>query len=145
MNYNGGTPGEDLTNLNGLTLATYNLTAGEQILLRFYPSLTLASMPSAPTLATTYGQVRSSTVESSLGDGSETAWVVPASGTVDFNYITVNDPGAGGTYSNASADATNFVGPGLGVPEPSTYALMGCAASCLIGLRLRNKAAGAVA
>ena len=112
-----------------LTTSSYNLTTGESVLLRFYPSLTAANTPASPTLGTTYGQVRSSTIEFPT-DGSETAWVIPASGVAaDLNYITLND---GGTYSNLSAQATNVVlaGVATGVPEPSAYvlALIGIAA-----------------
>ncbi len=121
MNSNSGTAGETL---NAFTLSftgTPAVVSGEALLLRFYPSLAYASMPSAPTLATTYGQVRSTTIEfgASGGDASETAWVVPASGSADLDYITVND---GGTYANATAYATGIVGA-ANVPEPSTIFL----------------------
>ena len=86
--------GESLTTTSYiLTTASYTLTVGEALQLRFYPSLTLANMPAAPTLLTTYGQVRSNTVEFPK-DTSETAWVVPAAGSAkDLTYITVNDGG----------------------------------------------------
>ena len=124
MNSNGGA-GETLQTVNFTLSAT--VVAGESVLLRFYPSLTLANMPTAPTLSTTYGQVRSSTIEfGGTKDPTETAWVVPsASKAVDFNYIT-SDNGGTAAYTPASADATQTVLIGVVVPEPSTYALLGC-------------------
>ncbi len=136
MNSNGGTAGLTVNDFTNLALSS-TLTAGESLLLRFYPNLTYASMPSSPTLATTYGQVRSSTAETGVTDPSQTGWFVPASGsTVDLEYLTVS-AGHGGTYSNTSAFATGIVI--TGVPEPSTYAMFVCGFAGLIGWGLSTR------
>ncbi len=140
MNSNGGTAGltvNDFTNLL-LTTSGYTLTASEPLLLRFYPNLTFAGMPAAPTLATTFGQVRSNTAETGVTDASQTGWVVPAAGsTVDLDYLTVS-AGNGGTYANVTAYATGIVLVGL-VPEPSTYAMFACGFAGLIGMSVWNR------
>ena len=125
MNNNSGTA-ETLNTMSSfpLTGSGYTLTTGEALELRFYPSLTAAAPPNTPTLGTTYGEVRSSTIEfgPSGGDLSETAWVVPSAGsTVDFDYVTVSN---GGSYANATAFATNVVLVGS-VPEPSFWGIAG--------------------
>ncbi len=132
MNSNSGVAGEllesEALNVSSTPLAGY-LTQGEDLFLRFYPSLLYASAPAAPTLGTTYGQVRANGSE--FGDLGETGWIVPApSTTADINYITAND---GGSYSNASADAFNTVL--VAVPEPNTYALLAFSFISLLGLR----------
>ena len=139
MNSNGGTSGLSVNALNSLALSS-NFTSGESLLLRFYPSLTAAGMPAAPTLGTTFGEVRSSTTEfGPTVDPSETAWFVPSGGsTVDLDYVTSS---AGGTYANDSAYATDIVG--ATVPEPSTGVLFGCGLLGLIGLRFRRPSARA--
>ena len=133
MDYSSGTTGETLNSFTlSLSGSSYSLSSGEQLLLRFYPNLTLSSMPAAPTLGTSYGQVRSSTIEfgAAGGDPTETPWVVPASGQAHLDYLTVSDNG--GTYANNTAFATNIVGPGA-VPEPSSLALIGGAALSFAG------------
>jgi hypothetical protein len=142
---NSGVSGETLNTLSflALTTSTYTITPGEDLLLRFYPSLTYSSgtnyATSAPPLATTYGQVRSNSVEFP-SDASETPWIVPSSGsTVDLTYITAND---GGTYANNTAYATNVVLAGA-VPEPATYALLACGVAGLLGLRAWKLRGGA--
>lgn len=138
MNSNSGNAGETLTNANNLSLATFNLTVGEAVELRFYPNLSGTTVPATPTLGTTYGQVRSSTTESGQTDGSQTAWVIPAAGvTADLLYITAND---GGVYSNLSAQATNIVA--AAIPEPSTYALFSGGFLGLLGLCAWNRRKG---
>ncbi len=135
MNSNGGS-GETL-NGTSLTLST-TLTTGEAVLLRFYPSLSATSAPSAPTLGTTYGQVRSSTIESGQTDTSQAPWVIPASGlTVDLLYITATD---GGSYSDASAYASNVVLPAA-VPEPASVIQGGIAAGLLALCMWRRRSA----
>ncbi len=139
MNSNSGTAGLTVNTLTGipLTTANYTLTPGESLILRFYPSLTFAGMPSTPTLGTTFGQVRSDTVEfGGMIDPSETPWVVPAGGSAkDFDYVTIS---GGGTYANNTAFATGIVLVGL-VPEPSTYAMFACGFAGLIGVTVWNR------
>ena len=141
MNMVGGT-GETNNALSTISLSTsnYTLTTGEALELRFYPSLTFASMPAAPTLGTTFGQVRSSTIEfgSAGGVANETAWVVPSAGTlVGFEYVTASNTTSANAYANNTAFATGIVL--AGVPEPSTYAIVGCGILGLVGLRMRNR------
>ncbi len=157
MNYGSGTSGETINNLlslpltsttvvysatNGYTTGIYSIAANEKIQLRWYPSLIFSTTTNytttAPTLLTTYGTARSDTVEfgPAGGDSAETAWIVPASGTVDLDYITTNDSSGGGTYSAASGDATNVV---FAVPEPSTYALFMGGVVGILGLRARSR------
>ena len=128
MNYSNGT-GETVNTLTSIPFTTtnYTLTAGEQLELRFYPSLSYTSSTSyytsAPTLGTTFGQVRSSTTEFGATDSNETGWFVPAAGsTIDFAYVTTT---GGGTYADTTAYATGTVIAGTAVPEPS---------SCIIAL-----------
>ena len=121
MNYNSGISGETVNALYSLPVNAGGAYSGEKVILRFYPDLTLSGMPSAPTAGTSYGQVRSDTVEfgPAGGDASETPWVLPGGGaTVDFDYITQND---GGTYANATADATGVV---AAAPEPTSLLLL---------------------
>lgn len=134
MNNNGGT-NETFNTLSALPLTTanYTLTTGEKLTLRFYPTLTLAAMPSAPGAASaTYGQVRSDTIEFGNANGvpGETTWVVPSSGAnVNFEYVTVSN---NGSYSNASAYA---------VPEPSSIVIEGSVAMALFGYTLLRRRA----
>ncbi|MBE7158660.1 MAG: PEP-CTERM sorting domain-containing protein [Rhodospirillales bacterium] len=149
MNYNGGTAETfnvlnslPLTNTSGATVVgnytlggNYTLSTGEALQLRFYPSLTYGTMPATPTLLTTFGQVRSDSIEfgPAGGVGTETTWIVPSAGAnVSFEYVTVSN---GGTYDNSTAFATGVV---QAVPEPSTYVLFGCGLAGLIGLRMRR-------
>ena len=139
MNYSSGVAGETVNHFTGFPLTmtgSYTASAGEKVLLRYYPSLTFANMPATPALNTTYGQVRSDTIEfgASGGDPRETPWVLPAAGApgVNFDYITTNDPN-GGSYSELSAEANNFVLVGM-VPEPSTY-IFATGLMILTGLR----------
>ena len=139
MNDNGGN-GFTVNTLNSIafTTANYTLTTGESLLLRFYPSLTLTGMPSAPTLATTYGQVRSSTVEfGGTTDPTETPWIVPAaSANRDFDYVTTGTGVNGATYADDTAYASDVVFAAT-VPEPSAYATLGCGLICLASLYKR--------
>lgn len=87
------------------------LGPGDQLLLRWFPALTLAD--SAPTAGTQYGQFRTDLVE----NFSTTGWIVPSdSATIALNFLT---GGQGGSRSEAEG-AANLV---VMIPEPSTYAL----------------------
>ena len=142
MNSNGGASGytsNDFTNF-ALQTSSYTLAAGEAVLLRFYPGLTLAAQPAAPASGTFYGQVRSSTAETGISDTSQTAWVVPSAGsTVDFDYVTIK-AGQGGTYpdgangSGISSFATFTV-----VPEPSAGVMSGFGILGLAGLQVWSR------
>ena len=154
MNMNGDTgsaTGETFNTLTSLPLmntsgavvesnytlgGNYTLSTSEDLELRFYPSLTYASPPTTPPASTTFGQVRSDTIEfGSAGKvPTETAWVVPSAGsTVTFEYVTISN---GGTYANSTAFASGTV-----VPEPSTVVpLAGLMAGVLV-LRLRQRRA----
>ena len=140
MNYNSGITGETVNARYSLPVNAGGATSGEKVILRFYPALTLADMPAVPTAGTTYGQVRSDTVEyGSTGynggfDYSETAWVLPSGGsTVDFDYITQSD---GGRYADATADATDIVAAS---PEPTSLLLLTTAAAPLVFRRRRAR------
>jgi hypothetical protein len=97
-----------------------NLTAGDQLLLRWWPSLTTSS--STPGSGTSFGQFRTNNVE----NFSDINWTVPADGsTVSLNFLdtssgiaTTPEPDSAGTASLSTT----------AVPEPSTYA------SALLGL-----------
>ncbi len=95
-----------------------NWTAGDQLLLRWWPTLTTSS--SSPGANTTYGQFRTDAVE----NGSTTAWVTPADGqTVNLNFL---DTAAGGTEPNGNGQgSTNGAASLTVVPEPSTYGMLG--------------------
>jgi hypothetical protein len=143
MNYNSGTTGEVTITFSSISLSAAGVSAGEDLILRWYPTLTYSVatnyQTTGPSLLTTYGQARSDTIEFSPAvDPSETIWVVPAAGsTVDLDYITTSD---GGSYSNTSGYAANLV---TGVPEPSTWALAGSAFGFMIALRAWSRRSGA--
>ena len=106
-----------------------NLSSGDQIMLRWYPTLTTAS--SAPGGTTPYGQFRTDSVE----NFSDIAWVIPAdSATVSLNFLTQSD---GGTQPD-SAGTANLVTPAP-IPEPSSVALAVVGGAALVGM-LRRRA-----
>ena len=89
-----------------------NLNAGDELLLRWWPSLTIAS--STPGSGTPFGQFRTDAVE----NGSDTGWFVPADGsTIALNFL---DTAGGGSEPN-SAGTASFT---TAVPEPSTLAVL---------------------
>ncbi len=111
---------------------TGNLNAGDQLLLRWWPSLTAAA--STPG-STTFGQFRTNNVE----NFSDINWTVPADGsTVALNFLDTAS-GFATTPEPNSAGAASF--STAAVPEPSTYvsALMGLAGIGLATLRRRFK------
>jgi hypothetical protein len=88
-----------------------NLTPGDPLMLRWWPTLTTSSV--APGF-TTFGQFRTDAVE----NFSNTGWFVPADGsTITLNFL---DQAAMGSEPN-SAGTASFT-TGAAVPEPSTWA-----------------------
>jgi hypothetical protein len=91
-----------------------NLTAGDPLMLRWWPTLTTGS--SSPGFSTPFGQFRTDAVENS----SDTGWFVPADGsTISLNFL---DIAGGGTEPN-SAGAASFM-TAAAIPEPSTLACL---------------------
>ncbi len=89
-----------------------NLNAGDQIMLRWFPTLTISS--SSPGAGTSFGQFRTDNIESA----SNIAWVVPADGsTVSLNFL---DIAGGGTEPNSAGTASLVT---AAIPEPSSVAL----------------------
>jgi len=99
------------------TLNTHGITAGENVYVLWFPTLTL----SATTIGAgvSYGGYGGAAA-TAIADGGA-PWTVPVSGTVSMNALTSDN---GGATSQTSLDAS-FVTP---VPEPSSIALV------LIGL-----------
>ena len=99
--------------------------AGDELLLRWYPTLTTAA--TAPGAGTTYGQYRSNS-----GENGGIAWFGPADGTYTvpngLNFLTTS---AGGSNSDTVGEAQYTVS---GVPEPSSMILFGCAALGILGV-----------
>lgn len=103
------------------------LNAGDQILLRWYPSLTTAS--AAPSGGEAFGQFRTDAVE----NNSDIAWIVPADGfTGNLNFLTTS---GGGSQPDAAGFATMVVP----IPEPSTYALILIGAAGVVGYARRRR------
>ncbi len=102
--------------LNSITFdLSGNLNAGDQLLLRWWPTLTTAS--SSPGFSTPFGQFRTDAV----GSGSDIAWVVPTDGsTVQLNFF---DQAFGGTELNSAGTASLMTA--AAIPEPSSLALLG--------------------
>ncbi|MGI9089372.1 MAG: PEP-CTERM sorting domain-containing protein [Chthoniobacterales bacterium] len=92
-----------------------NLNAGDQLLLRWFPNLTLADVPTGPAAGNTFGQFRTDLVI----DFSDIAWFVPADNTTfSLNFLTAAQ---GGSNPESAGVANMMV---VAVPEPSTYALL---------------------
>jgi hypothetical protein len=107
---------------------------GSDLLLRWYPTITYASYNASigPEAGTSYGQFRTDAVE----DGSDIAWVLPGSGTVALNFLTVSQPN--GTEPNSAGIAGMTV---ANVPEPGAFSLMGVALG-IGGVALRRRHQG---
>ncbi len=99
-----------------------NIGAGDQILLRWFPTITGPTPPSltqagAPPAGSPYGQFRTDIIE----NFSNATWVLPADGsTIDLNFLTTS---GGGTQPDSAGRANLLVSA---IPEPSTYALLAC-------------------
>jgi PEP-CTERM motif len=103
------------------------ITTGDQLLLRWWPTLTTAS--SSPGNSTPFGQFRTDNVE----NFSTINWTVPADGTTnDLNFL---DQAAGGTEPNSAGTASFMT---AAIPEPSVLALLGVGA-VLVAVRGRAK------
>lgn len=88
------------------------IDSSDQLLLRWFPGLTLAS--TAPAAGQIYGQFRTDLVQ----DLSDIAWVVPSDGSnVFLNFYTQSQ---GGANPESAGVASNMVA----IPEPSVYALL---------------------
>jgi MYXO-CTERM domain-containing protein len=100
--------------------------AESDLLLRWYPTLTTSS--STPGSGTSYGQFRTDSIE----NGSNIAWVLPASGTKALNFVTISQ---GGTEPNSAGVANLIIGA---IPEPSTVSFA-FAALALLAPALRRR------
>ena len=104
---------------------------GDALLLRWYPTLTLSS--TSPGIGTTYGQYRSD----GTPDGG-IAWFGPDNNRTialpnGLNFLTTS---ASGSNPDTAGLASNVV---IGVPEPSSYVLIGGMCVCVLGLaRIRR-------
>jgi len=106
------------------------LTTGDLLLLRWFPTLTIADATGAPPAGTPYGQFRTDAVE----NFSDIAWVVPADNSiVSLNFLTLAQ---GGTRPESDGVAKFTV-----IPEPSTYALLAVGLAVVAFSRRRLKLA----
>jgi hypothetical protein len=127
INFSGGTVAQPLI----ITL-TGNLGAGDQIMLRWFPTLSGTTPPSAPPAGAAFGQFRTDLVE----NFSSTGWVLPADGsTIDLNFLTV---AGGGTEPESAGRAAFTVAL---IPEPTTYALLMVGLAGAAFMRRRKKIA----
>ncbi len=114
-----------------LNTGTNPIVVGDALLLRWFSGT--VSTASSPTAGSTYGQYRSDTAES---NETGLTWFVPnADGKIftfptglDFQTVT-----AGGSNLDIIGNALLPLAP---APEPSTYALIGCA---IIGISLATR------
>ncbi len=110
------------------------IAAGEQILLRWFPTISGSAPPSAPSAGTPYGQFRIDATE----NFSSGPWTLPADGTLayDLNFLTV----AGGGTEPESAGRASLVVLAA-IPEPSTFAFLVVGLAGVVFLRRRGKIA----
>ena len=117
-------------------VVTYNspIAAGEQILLRWFPTISGTTPPAAPPAGTPYGQFRTDITE----NFSSGPWTLPADGTLayDLNFLTMS---AGGSEPESAGRASLVVL--AAIPEPSTFALLATGIAGALVLRRRAKVA----
>ena len=108
---------------------TGNITAGDLIMLRWFPTLTL--LDTAPPADAPFGQFRIDLIQ----DFSTIAWVLPpdAGGAFDLNFLTMAQ---GSTVNPETAGLANMV---VAIPEPSTVALLGLSVIGLAAYSRRRK------
>lgn len=117
---------------------TGGVTAGDQILLRWYPTLDVNDLGTGPGAGTHYGQFRTDLVETNYG--SDTAWVVPAEGaTINLNFLTADNGGTDGGPGHGDHPESEGIANLTVIPEPSTYALVGLALAALGFARRRRQ------
>ena len=105
-----------------------NLDAGDPLLLRWWPSLTVSS--STPGTGATFGQFRTDATE----NFSTSGWVVPSDGsTITLNFL---DMAGGGTEPNSAGTASFTT---TAVPETSTVVCGSLCAALLLVHAIRRK------
>jgi len=132
FNINGG------TNETVTTFTISSGTTGDELALRWFPSITYSQYQSGTlTLA---GQYFGTYAPSPLGttpDGGN-AWVLTNGGTFSLNFFTTNSNG-GGSQLPALGFTNNQIASA--VPEPSTYALFALGLLGLLVMARRKKLA----
>lgn len=134
-----GTNSVDFGGPGGL-IATLNpsfssaLTVGQQIMVRWFPSLTLAS--STPGAGTSYGEY---SFTAGNTDSTAADWLIPGSGSIGPTLATT---AIFGSLNPSFGQASLLVAGATPIPEPSAFALLGgLAALGLAGWRRRSRAA----
>jgi hypothetical protein len=116
-----GPPATAAGTTGAITLSTtpfVNLIAGNPIAIAWFPGLTNSST--------------SFVTGQSYGLFADSGWVVPATGTVTYDFFTI---AAGGSYAEILGKANPAA-----IPEPSAYAtLLACAALGLTAWRRRDQ------
>jgi hypothetical protein len=146
MNFNFGVG--ETNNVCHFSLASTGTTAGEEVQLRWYPTLTAVldtttglydPSSTSPGLGSMYGSYRSAIGESNgKGTGTGIAWTIPADSSTlttpgGWNFVTASN---GGPDLDAAGLAILTVVP---VPEPAIGVWLGAAALCLLGFRRRKQ------
>jgi len=109
-----------------------NLNTGDLLILRWYPTLTMADAASGPPAGARFGQFRTDIVQ----DFSSIAWVVPNDNFVEaLNFLTMAQ---GGANPESAGVANLFV---VAIPEPATYAFLMVGLAGAAFIRRRTKAA----
>ena len=111
---------------------TGNITAGDLIMLRWFPTLT--PLDTAPPADAPFGQFRIDLIQ----DFSTIAWVLPpdVGGAFDLNFLTMAQ---GSTVNPETAGLANMV---VAIPERSTVALLGLSVISLAAYSRRRKVKG---